>query len=82
MVAGAALLSLSSLAQAPLPYLRFFVFAQTLYGFGVGGEVGGSVSLFACILLSRRALVVVFCCVGALSFNPFDPLMRPTHRRP
>jgi hypothetical protein len=39
MLAGSALLVVTPLVPSPLPYLRFFIFAQTLYGFGVGGEV-------------------------------------------
>jgi len=45
MVAGSALLVFTPLVTTGLTYLRLFIFAQTLYGFGVGGEVrlGGGV---------------------------------------
>ncbi|KIY93363.1 proton/phosphate symporter [Monoraphidium neglectum] len=38
MLSGSILLVMSPLVSDPLTYLRFFIFAQTFYGFGVGGE--------------------------------------------
>jgi MFS family permease len=39
MLSGSIMLVFTPLVPDPLTYLRFFIFAQTFYGFGVGGEV-------------------------------------------
>jgi len=39
MLSGSIMLVFTPLISNPLVYLRFFIFAQTFYGFGVGGEV-------------------------------------------
>ena len=51
MLSGSIMLVFSPFVADPLTYLRFFIFAQTFYGFGVGGEVRGG-ALQAC----RRSL--------------------------
>lgn len=38
MLTGSILLVFSPMIPTSLPYLQFFIFAQTFYGFGVGGE--------------------------------------------
>ncbi|KAI8468145.1 MAG: major facilitator superfamily domain-containing protein [Monoraphidium minutum] len=38
MLSGSIMLVFTPLVADPLTYLRFFIFAQTFYGFGVGGE--------------------------------------------
>jgi hypothetical protein len=41
MLSGSIMLVFTPFVPDPLTYLRFFIFAQTFYGFGVGGEVRG-----------------------------------------
>jgi MFS family permease len=39
MLSGSIMLVFTPFVPNPLTYLQFFIFAQTFYGFGVGGEV-------------------------------------------
>lgn len=61
MLSGSIMLVFSPLVQSPLPYLRFFIFAQTFYGFGVGGEARR-------LLISSVLLCLAAACVCAMSF--------------